>query len=57
MTGISVLTVTPLFWCLLGMLAAEPIAEPVKAAKEEKTVSAEKTAKEPAKQNSKKKKK
>lgn len=57
MTGISVLTVTPLFWCLLGMLAAEPIAEPVRAAKEEKAASAGKTAKEPAKQNSKKKKK
>lgn len=36
MTGISVLTVAPMFWCLLGMLAAEPIAEPVRAAKPEK---------------------
>lgn len=33
LTGISVLTVAPLFWCLLGMLAAEPITEPVKAGK------------------------
>lgn len=36
MTGISVLTVTPMFWCLLGMLAADPIAEPVKTAKSAK---------------------
>ena len=55
MTGISVLTVTPMFWCLLGMLAAEPIVEPVKAvaAKSEKKGAAaakqEKTA-EPEKQ-------
>ena len=26
-TGISVLSVAPLFWMLLGMLAADPIAE------------------------------
>ncbi len=31
-TGISVLTVAPLFWMLLGMLAADPIAEKISAA-------------------------
>ncbi len=56
MTGISVLTVAPMFWCLLGMLAAEPIAEPVKAAKQEKPAAKAET-KEPAKQKSGKKKK
>ena len=56
MTGISVLTVAPMFWCLLGMLAAEPIAEPVKAAKQEKPAAKAET-KEPTKQKSGKKKK
>ncbi|MCR5305912.1 MAG: O-antigen ligase family protein [Oscillospiraceae bacterium] len=30
MVGISVLTVAPMFWMLLGAAAAEPVAEPVK---------------------------
>lgn len=36
LTGISVLTVAPMFWCLLGMLAAEPIAEPESGKNQEK---------------------
>ena len=62
MTGISVLTVSPLFWCLLGMLAAEPIAEPVRAAAEKKAKTAPKQSDEaaekaPAKKKNGKKKK
>ena len=52
-TGMSVLTVAPVFWMLLGILAAEPIPETVKTAKaapaeKKKPVSAEKQA-EPVK--------
>ena len=38
LTGISVMTVAPVFWMLLGMLGADPITDPVKpaAAKTEK---------------------
>ena len=36
MSGISVLTVAPMFWCLLGMLAADPLTEPVRTGKAEK---------------------
>ena len=54
LTGISVLTVAPLFWCLLGMLAAEPIAATGKAAKKEQKQSAENAGKKPEKKSGKK---
>ncbi len=41
LTGISVLTVAPMFWCLLGMLAAEPMTVSAKAEKEAKKQPAE----------------
>ncbi len=36
-TGMSVLSVAPVFWMLLGILAADPMPEPVKPVKDENT--------------------
>ena len=57
LTGISVLTVAPMFWCLLGMLAAEPIAEPVKTGKSSKKQSPDDAGNQQNQKHNKKKKK
>lgn len=57
LTGISVLTVAPMFWCLLGMLAAEPIAEPAKTGKISKKQSPDDAGNQQNQKHNKKKKK